>query len=123
MIAGWEVPMATSVKEFFDKRVPEVLAKHPDKAKEVAAVYLFKISGDDGGTWTADLVSATPTCVPGQAGTPQCTIEATDNDFRQMIDGGMQAAMQLFFSGKLKIAGDPNLATKLSKLLQMGQAG
>jgi hypothetical protein len=31
----------------------------------------------------------------------------------------MQAAMQLFFGGKLKVTGDPNLATKLSKLLQM----
>ena len=37
-----------------------------------------------------------------------------------MIDGGMQAAMQLFFSGKLKVTGDANLAPKLSKLLQMG---
>ena len=36
-----------------------------------------------------------------------------------MIDSGMQAAMSLFFSGKLKVAGDPILATKLSKLLQM----
>ena len=32
--------------------------------------------------------------------------------------GAMQAAMSLFFSGKLKVTGDPNLATKLSKLLQ-----
>jgi hypothetical protein len=31
----------------------------------------------------------------------------------------MQAAMSLFFSGKLKVSGDPNLAAKLSKLLQM----
>ena len=31
----------------------------------------------------------------------------------------MQAAMQLFFSKKLKIAGDATLATKLTKLLQM----
>jgi hypothetical protein len=115
--------MATSVKEFFDKKVPDVLAKHPDKAKEVAAVYLFKISGPDGGTWTADLQSAPPTCVPGSSGTPQCTIEAADDDFRQMIDGGMAAAMQLFFSGKLKITGDPNLATKLSTLLKMGAGG
>ncbi|HEY4393824.1 MAG TPA: SCP2 sterol-binding domain-containing protein, partial [Polyangia bacterium] len=60
-----------------------------------------------------------PTCVVGAHGTPQCTIEASDADFRSMIDGGMQAAMSLFFSGKLKIAGDPVLATKLSKLLQM----
>ena len=112
--------MATSVKEFFDNRVPTELSKHPEKAKDIAAVYLFKISGPDGGTWTADLKSSPPSCVPGAGLTPQCTIEATDADFRTMIDGGMAAAMQLFFSGKLKVQGDPNLATKLSKLLQMG---
>ena len=111
--------MPTSVKAFFDQKVPSVLATSPEKAKDVAAVYLFKISGADGGTWTVDLVSNPPTCTPGASGSPQCTIEASDDDFRGMIDGGMQAAMSLFFSGKLKVAGDPNLATKLSKLLQM----
>ena len=114
--------MPTSVKEFFDKKVPEVLKLYPEKARDVAAVYLFKISGPDGGTWTADLNSSPPTCVPGESGSPQCTIEASDADFRSMIDGGMQAAMQLFFSGKLKVTGDANLAPKLSKLLQMGNS-
>lgn len=111
--------MPTSVKEFFDKRVPEALGKHPERAKEMAAIYLFQVSGDDGGTWTVDLASVPPTCVPGAGAAPQCTVEATDADFRTMIDGGMQVAMNLFFSGKLKVTGDPNLATKLSKLLQM----
>ncbi|HVR63156.1 MAG TPA: SCP2 sterol-binding domain-containing protein [Polyangia bacterium] len=111
--------MATSVKAFFDQKVPAVLQISPEKAKDVAAVYLFKINGADGGTWTADLLSNPPTCLPGAHGTPQCTIEASDADFRTMIDGGMQAAMNLFFTGKLKVTGDPNLATKLSKLLQM----
>jgi putative sterol carrier protein len=111
--------MATSVKSFFDEKVPAVLATSPEKAKDVAAVYLFKIAGPDGGTWTVDLLSSPPTCKQGEHGTAQCTIEASDADFRGMIDGGMQAAMSLFFSGKLKVSGDPNLATKLSKLLQM----
>lgn len=115
--------MPTSVKEFFDTKVPAVLAKNPASAKEVAAVYLFKISGPDGGTWTADLAANPPTCVPGAQGSPQCSIDATDDDFRSMIDGGMGAAMQLFFSGKLKIEGDPTLATKLSKLLEIGSKG
>ena len=110
--------MPTSVKTFFDQKVPAVLATSPEKVKDVAAVYLFKLSGDDGGTWTVDLVSTPPTCKPGEHGTPQCTIEASDADFRGMVDGGMQAAMSLFFSGKLKVSGDPTLATKLSKLLQ-----
>ena len=111
--------MATSVKAFFDQKVPAVLKSTPEKAKDVTAIYLFKISGADGGTWTVDLLSSPPTCQPGVYGTAQCTIEATDADFSSMIDGGMQAAMSLFFSGKLKVAGDPILATKLSKLLQM----
>jgi putative sterol carrier protein len=111
--------MPTSVKSFFDEKVPAALAVNPDKVKDVAAVYLFKITGDDGGTWTVDLVSSPPTCQRGEHGSPQCTIEASDEDFRGMVDGGMQAAMSLFFSGKLKVSGDPMLATKLSKLLQM----
>src|SRR5262245_12418516 len=110
--------MPTSVKTFFDEKVPGVLATSPEKVKDVAAVYLFKISGADGGTWTVDLVSTPPTCKPGEHGAPQCTIEASDADFRGMVDGGMQAAMSLFFSGKLKVSGDPTLATKLGKLLQ-----
>ena len=111
--------MPTSVKAFFDQKVPAVLATSPEKAKDVAAVYLFKISGADGGTWTVDLVSTPPTCVAGESGGPAVHDRGERRDFRGMIDGGMQAAMSLFFSGKLKVAGDPMLATKLSKLLQM----
>jgi hypothetical protein len=113
--------MPTSVKAFFDQKVPAALATNPEKAKDVAAVYLFKVSGPDGGTWTVDLVSNPPTSQAGAVGTPQCTVEATDDDFRSMIDGGMQAAMTLFFSGKLKVSGDATLATKLSKLLAMAK--
>jgi SCP-2 sterol transfer family len=113
--------MPTSVKAFFDQKVPAALATNPEKAKDVAAIYLFKVSGPDGGTWTVDLVSNPPTSQVGAVGAPQCTVEATDDDFRSMIDGGMQAAMSLFFSGKLKVSGDPTLATKLSKLLAMAK--
>ena len=111
--------MASSVQAFFNTKVPAVLAISPEKAKEVAAIYLFKISGDDGGTWTADLLAEPPTCKPGEHGTPQCTVECSAADLQAMIDGGMQAAMNLFFSGKLKVSGDPSLATRLSKLLQI----
>ena len=113
--------MALSVKAYFDQKVPAALASHPEKAKDVAAIYLFKISGPDGGTWTADLLSSPPTCLPGAHGTPQCTIECSYADLQAMISGGMQAAMNLFFSGKLKVTGDPTLATRLTKLLQMAE--
>ncbi len=112
--------MATSVKEFFDKRVPEALVANPARAKEVAAIYLFKIQGPEGGTWTANLLASPPWCRPGVAGEAQCTVEVADRDFCAMVDGGMQVAMQILMAGKLKITGDPTLIAKLTKLLQMG---
>ena len=55
-------------QELFNIQVPEALAKHPDKAKEIGAVYLFKITGDDGGTWTVDLAANPPALHAGRQG-------------------------------------------------------
>ena len=113
--------MATLPKdaqELFNQQVPAALAAHPDKAKEIGAVYMFKISGDGGGEWTVDLASATPTCQPGAHGTAQCTIEVAHEDFKTML-ANPAAGMQLYFAGKLKVQGDPMLATKLQKLFSM----
>ena len=64
--------MPTSVKSFFDEKVPAALAVNPDKVKDVAAVYLFKITGDDGGSVTRSTVHSPPSCQKGAHGTPQC---------------------------------------------------
>ena len=104
--------------ELFNTQVPASIAKNPDKAKEIGAVYLFKVSGDGGGTWTVDLASATPTCVEGDKGNAQCTIDIAHTDFMQML-GNPALGMQLYFQGKLKVTGDPMLATKLQKLFQL----
>jgi len=112
--------MATTVKEFFDKRVPEALLANPGRAKDVAAIYQFQISGESGGTWTADLLATPPVCAAGVTGQPQCTIEVSDTDFCTLVDGGAQAAMQILLAGRLKISGDPSLIAKLMGVLQMG---
>jgi putative sterol carrier protein len=108
----------SSAAELFDKQIPASLAKNPDKAKEVNAVYLFKITGDNGGTWTVDLAGASPSCTQGDKGNAQCTIEVANTDFMQMITNPA-AGMQLYFQGKLKVSGDPTLAMKLQKLFQL----
>ena len=105
-------------KELFDVKVPESLAKHPEKAKEIGAVYLFKITGEGGGEWTVDLASETPFCKPGTHGIASCTIEVGGTDFVSML-GNPAAGMQLYFQGKLKVTGDPLLATKLQKLFSI----
>ncbi|MBN2576802.1 MAG: SCP2 sterol-binding domain-containing protein [Deltaproteobacteria bacterium] len=112
--------MATTVKAFFERRVPEALAADPNRAKEIAAVYLFKVSGEQGGTWTADLVASPPVCQPGAVGQPQCTVELSDKDLCAMVDGGPQAALQILMAGRLKVSGDPALIAKLMAILRMG---
>ena len=106
--------------ELFDEQVPAALSAHPDKAKAVNAIYCFKISGDGGGEWTVDLTSEPPTCARGDSGKAQCTIEVAHEDFKAML-GNPQVGMQLYFQGKLKVTGDPMLATKLQQVFAIAQ--
>ena len=112
--------MPMTVKEFFDQRVPEALARSPERAREVAAVYLFKIGGDQGGAWTVDLLATPPTCTTGAVAEPGCTIEVSDQDLCALVDGGTQTAMQILMAGRLKVTGNPALIAKLMGLLQSG---
>jgi hypothetical protein len=107
-------------KELFDVLVPEALKKWPEKAKEVNAIYAFKVTGEGGGEWTVDLTSDPPTCVPGLSGSALCSIEVAQEDFTSMLTNP-QIGMQLYFQGKLKVTGDPMLATKLQQVFSLAQ--
>jgi hypothetical protein len=102
-----EVFMPTSVKDFFDKKVPEVLRTQPDKAKEVAAIYLCPDLGRGRRDLDRRLRASPPTREGRGWPPPSAHIEASDSDFRSMIDGGMPVAMQLFFGGKIKSPATP----------------
>jgi hypothetical protein len=112
--------MPNDAKELFDEMVPKALKQHPDQAKAVNAVYCFKISGEGGGEWTVDLASDPPTVARGDTGKAQCSIEVAHEDFKQML-GNPQVGMQLYFQGKLRVTGDPMLATKLQQFFQIAQ--
>jgi hypothetical protein len=114
--------MPKDAKELFDEQVPKALKEHPDKAREVNAIYCFKITGDGGGDWTVDLASDPPTSARGDTGKAQCTIELAHDDFKQML-ANPQVGMQLYFQGKLRVTGDPMLATKLQKFFEVARSG
>ncbi len=109
----------TSASHLFDQLLPEALKLNPDKAREVGAIYVFKVSGDGGGEWTVDLKAETPAIVKGAQPGANCTIEVTNEDFTKML-GNPALGMQLFMQGKLKVSGDPMLAMKLQKLFSLG---
>ena len=102
-------------KTDFEKNLPEKISSDPESAKNIDAVFLFKISGDDGGTWTVNCKDD-PGVKEGEAGEADCTLELTSEDW-QTISDNPSSAMQLYFQGKLKVTGNAMLATKLQQIL------
>ena len=109
----------TSATNLFDELLPSTISAHPDKAKEVGAIYAFKIGGEGGGEWTVDLKSDTPSVTKGVQAGANCTIEVAHADFMNMLTNPAMG-MQLFMQGKLRVSGDPMLAMKLQKLFNLG---
>jgi len=104
-------------KTDFTTNIPGKITANPEKAKAIGATFLFKISGDDGGTWFVDLKeNVGVTEGEGDGATPDCTLELTDEDWKTMSENPA-AAMQLYFQGKLKVSGNAMLATKLQQIL------
>ena len=112
--------LPTNASELFDVLVPKGLEQFPDKARELNAVYLFKITGDGGGEWTVDTTAATPSCTKGDSGKAQCTVTVAHDDFKTML-ADPNAGMQLYFQGKLRVSGDPMLAMKLQQLFDLAR--
>lgn len=113
--------MPQSAQQLFDELIPEGLRRFPEKAKEINAIYGFKVTGDGGGEWTVDLTATPPSVVKGDKGNAQCTISVSNEDFKAML-ADPNAAMQLYFQGKLIVTGDPMLAMKLQSIVDIARA-
>jgi len=107
-----------TAREYFEKMAPGLLAEKADVASEVGAVYVFKISGEGGGSWTLDLKSSPPTVKEGTPEKVDCTCELSNDDFIRMVtaDNKIAVVMQLFQFGKMKVT-NPGLGMKITKVL------
>lgn len=94
-------------------------AFRPDKAAGVDAVIQYILTGEEGGDWIITLKDGVCTVAPGKAEAPKMTLTADANDFRDVLLGKANG-MQYFMQGKLKLAGDLNLAMKLTEFFKMG---
>jgi putative sterol carrier protein len=105
--------MAVDVKKLFNEELPAALKKNADDAKTIGAKYQMNITGE--GEWNIDVTSTGPECKAGQ-GPADCTITIAAEDFQKLVENPQANGMQLFFAGKLKVAGNQMLAMKLQKL-------
>jgi putative sterol carrier protein len=106
--------MAVDIKKLFNEVLPAALEKNADDAKTIGAKYQMNITGE--GEWFIDVSASGASCKPGTGGTADCTITIASDDFQKLVENPQANGMQLFFAGKLKVAGNQMLAMKLQKL-------
>ncbi|HKQ69181.1 MAG TPA: SCP2 sterol-binding domain-containing protein [Polyangiaceae bacterium] len=107
--------MAVDIPKLFNEQLPSILAKNADEAKTINATYQMNITG--AGSWHLDLTKSGPTVTPGEK-PADCTVTLSSEDFEKLKDNPA-AGPQLFFSGRLKVAGNPMLGMKLQKLFSL----
>jgi F420-dependent oxidoreductase-like protein len=102
---------ATAVFEHMSQRV----AENPNLVQRVNATFQFHIDGDPGGDWVVDLKQGDGDVRGGVIENADCTISMAEGDFVDLASGKLNA-MAAFAQGKIKIQGNPMLATKLQGL-------
>jgi putative sterol carrier protein len=105
--------MAVDIKQLFNESLPKGLANNAEDAKGIGAKFQMNVTGE--GEWFIDVTSTGPSCKAGTEAA-DCTITIAAEDFQKLMENPQANGMQLFFAGKLKVAGNPTLAMKLQKL-------
>ena len=91
----------------------------PEKAQGVNATIHFKFTGAEPGDWNAVIANG---AVKVNQGAPAekatMTLTSDSGDYVKLFTGELDG-MQAFMAGKLKLAGDLNLAMKLMQMFKI----
>ncbi len=101
--------MADEVRTFFEGLPGRIDA---GKVAGMRNSYVFDIDG--AGTWTVRVEDGSVAVAEG-AEDADCTISASEDTFRQIVNGD-QNPTSAYMTGKLKVKGDMGAAMKLQKL-------
>jgi putative sterol carrier protein len=91
----------------------------PEKAQGLDAVIHFKFTGAEPGEWNAVIKDGKVQVAQGiPARQPNMTLTADSADYIKIFTGELDG-MQAFMHGKIKLAGDLNLAMKLMQMFKI----
>jgi len=90
----------------------------PEKAQGVDATIQFKFTGAEAGDWNATIKDGKVDVAQGIHPAPNMTLTADSGDYVKIITGELDG-MQAFMQGKVKLAGDLNLAMKLMQMFKL----
>jgi putative sterol carrier protein len=104
--------------------VKELIFNHekaflPEKAAGLEAVVQYILTGDEGGDYIITISDDKCKVAEGIADDPVMTMTADGAYFRDVLLG-REDGMKGFMDGKLQLAGDLNLAMKLTSFFKMG---
>jgi putative sterol carrier protein len=106
-----------------DYTVQELIQNHekafqPEKAGNIEAVIQYHLTGEQGGDWIIMIKDGVCKVAEGVAENPKMSLTADALEFRDILLGKLDG-MAAFMQGKLKLAGDLNLAMKLTSMFKM----
>jgi putative sterol carrier protein len=107
--------MPLTIAELME-RMPDAFI--PEKAQGVNAAIQFKFTGAEAGDWNAVIKDGKVEVAQGTHPAPNMTLTADSSDYIKIIMGEMDA-MTAFMQGKIKLAGDLNLAMKLMQMFKV----
>lgn len=92
------------------------IADRPELVDEVGAIYQFDVTGPEGGSWTVDLRNAEGAVREGGSDDADCVITVSQKDLEGIFGGTVDPQMA-FMMGRVKVAGNFMLATRLRVFL------
>ena len=107
--------MPLTIKDLMSKMPGAFL---PEKAPGLDAVIQFKFTGAEAGDWYASIKDGKVEVKEGTHEAPKMTLTADSNDYIKIFTGELDG-MQAFMQGKIKLAGDLNLAMKLTQMFKI----
>jgi len=122
--------MPQGPSDIFDHLLPLGFQAYPDRVREVNAIIVFKITGDDGGMWVLNcetsppkieksMLDSIPEAYEGAKSTVK--IETDSDSFKRMMlspDEGME----LFYTGKLLITGELEVISRMKVFFDLSRS-
>ena len=93
----------------------------PEAAEGLRAIYQIELVGDGGGVWHLTIAEQRCELARGPAERPGVAIKMSVGDWHELVAGRLDA-LSAYLSGRLQIAGDLSLATRIPSLFGLQQS-